>query len=145
MAKTTKTKCPVTLQQRHEELLSNINTTLEHIKTDVATLKSITIKNGAADGTPTTFDKDDYYQMIYNAFNRLPKELTKLDDKIAGVETKLDGHVGNSFKNNIGKFNWWLNALMPIVLVALAVLYFMGLKDVKEIANEFAKFKIGIK
>jgi hypothetical protein len=137
--------CPIPLQEEHTKLLGVISETLQTIKTDVESLKRITIKNGNADGTPTSFEKDDYYQMVYNTMHKLPKEIKAVDDKIGVVEISLAAHLGNTFKNNLGKFNWWINALIPVALLVLVLLYYSGVKDVEKIATELLKLKSGAK
>jgi len=142
---TPKKVCPATVRKEHAELLNKISNTLADIKTDVAGLKIIAIKNGNEDGTPTMFNKDDFYQMIYNDMQRTPRELASLNNKIATVDAKVETHLTNSFKNNLGKLNWWLNALVPVALIILFIMYYAGVKDVEKIANEILKIKAGAK
>lgn len=82
--------------------LEHIGKSIENLHTKVDDLNIISIINGNADGTPTMFHRNVFFQKLYNEINFLKEDKLKL----AG------------FKESVVSLNWWLRNLFPIIIAA---------------------------
>ncbi len=64
----------------HTKLLYSINDKVEELASAVTSMETIEIINGNSDGTPTKFDRKEFFQTLYNRTSPL-KQMEKFNKK----------------------------------------------------------------
>lgn len=112
--------CPNDVTDLHTECLITISDGLERIEKKVDDLGVITIINGNTDGTPTMFQRSQFFQNVYNEIQ----------------ETKKIRDQKEVLANSYFRFSKWASALIPILFVVALVLMIMGYQDLaKQISS----------
>lgn len=112
--------CPNEVTDLHTECLITISEGLERIEKKVDDLGVISIINGNADGTPTMFQRSQFFQNVYNEIQ----------------ESKKLRNQKEALANSYFKISKWASALIPILFILALVLMFIGYQDLaKQISS----------
>jgi hypothetical protein len=113
--------CPGGLIELHTEFLVGIKRDIHRIETKVDDLGIVSIVNGSNDGTPTMFQRNVFFQTVYNEIQEIKEERARR----AAV------------KYSIKNFNWWAKNLVPVIAVVCIIVMFVLLAvGQQRLANE---------
>lgn len=101
------------LMFEHDKMLKDLTHDMKEVLKEVKKFNTITILNGDDGTTPTTFDREDYFQMIYNR---------------TSAKHKLD--VMSSFSTKV------LPILALLSILISAYLSFTAVKTEKELEHK---------
>jgi len=103
------------------EQLEVLTSKIDSIECKVKDLDVVTIINGDKDGLPTMFQRNVFYQKVYNEID----------------EMKRDRERKEVLKYSITSINWWLKNMFPIIITLLVIVSFVLLLiGQRELANE---------
>ena len=103
------------------EQLEVLTSKIDSIECKVKDLDDVTIINGDKDGLPTMFQRNVFYQKVYNEID----------------EMKRDRERKEVLKYSITSINWWLKNMFPIIITLLVIVSFVLLLiGQRELANE---------
>jgi len=102
------------LQEEHEKLFNEIRSFMQEVSAKLDGLNVIHIINGNADGTPTMYTRDVFFQGQYNA-----------SKKVYDLEKKFDVHLEHTTMKQLNSFSSVVKVLMPIIYL-LAFIIMLG-------------------
>jgi len=99
-----------TIKQDVAGVKEDVSVVKDEVKKLKETTHTVTIINGGGEGVETTFQRNQFYQLIY--------------DRIARMEREKVNKGG--FKNTVKSLAWWSDNIMKILVAVAIVLGIIG-------------------